>query len=148
MTASRGLIAALILAALPIALGWAEETPPAASPPATPDTVVLHRTVNVLGQDVHSSDGKATGRIIDLLVNQVGKPRAAVIDFGGFLGVGTRRVAVDWSLIHLGAGDKAPATVDMTLAQLQAAPEYKDTAGPVAVANPPPVPPPSATTTP
>ena len=36
------------------------------------------------------------GRIVDLLVDETGQPRAAIIDFGGFLGVGIRKIDIDW----------------------------------------------------
>jgi hypothetical protein len=103
---------------------------------------MLHQSATVLGQSVRSADGKASGRIIDVLVDANGQPRAAVIDFGGFLGLGTRRIAVDWSRLHFVAGSKDPATVDLTEDQLKAAPDYKDTKGPVPVLAPQPAVPP------
>src|SRR5437016_3193700 len=51
----------------------------------------------ILGRDVMSATGESMGRIVDVLFDHSGKPCAAVIDFGGFLGVGTRKIAVDWS---------------------------------------------------
>jgi hypothetical protein len=45
----------------------------------------------ILGKEVHSPSGQAMGRIVDLLVDEMGRPQAAIIDFGGFLGVGIRR---------------------------------------------------------
>jgi hypothetical protein len=45
--------------------------------------------------------------------------------FGGF-GIGTRRIAVDWSMLKFDAGAKQPSLVlDMTRDQLRSAPEYK-----------------------
>jgi hypothetical protein len=43
------------------------------------------------------------GRIVDLLVDETGKPRAAIIDFGGFLGVGIRKIAIDWHTLRFEA---------------------------------------------
>ena len=43
------------------------------------------------------------GRIVDVIVDRAGTVRAAVIDFGGFLGVGSRKIVVDWSALHFGA---------------------------------------------
>ena len=40
------------------------------------------------------------GRIVDVLVDRSGQVRAAIIDFGGFLGVGSRKIAVDWNALH------------------------------------------------
>ena len=67
------------------------------------------------------------GRVVDVLVDQDGKPRAAVIDFGGFLGVGSRKIAVDWQLLQIRPGNRdAPVLLGLNRAQVQAAPEYKD----------------------
>ena len=56
----------------------------------------------------------------------------AVIDFGGFLGVGSRKIAVDWSALHFGAARKDPITAQFTRNQVRVAPEYK-TGEPVVV---------------
>jgi hypothetical protein len=37
-----------------------------------------------------------SGRIIDLLSDRNGKLKAAVVEMGGFLGIGTRKIAIDW----------------------------------------------------
>ena len=54
--------------------------------------------------------------------------RAAVIDFGGFLGVGSRKIVVEWNALHFGRvnnkGDSI--TLELTKAQVAAAPEYKE----------------------
>jgi hypothetical protein len=93
---------------------------------------------SVLGRPVRGPDGHDVGRIVDVLVDQAGHPRAAVIDFGGFLGVGSRKVAVDWHLLHFTPGDTdKPTTLDLTTDQIKAAPEYKSgTANPTIVAAP------------
>ena len=59
------------------------------------------------------------GRIIDLLADGDGKVVAAVIEFGGFLGIGTRKIAVEWSALRIEA-DKSPvAILDVTREQLR-----------------------------
>lgn len=45
-------------------------------------------------------DDKNVGRIVDVLVDDQGQPRAAVVDLGGFLGIGNRRIAVVWRALH------------------------------------------------
>ena len=47
------------------------------------------------------------GQIVDVIVDRTGGIRAAIIDFGGFLGVGSRKIAVDWRAVHFVAGSKA-----------------------------------------
>ncbi len=59
----------------------------------------------ILGRSVRSSTGEDMGRLVDVLVDREGRPRAAIIDFGGFLGVGSRKIAVDWSVLKF-AHDK------------------------------------------
>src|SRR5207245_6925477 len=50
----------------------------------------------ILGKDVLSATGENMGRIVDVLFDEKGEPHAAVVDFGGFLGVGTRKIAIGW----------------------------------------------------
>jgi len=59
---------------------------------APPSATVLDKgdVQGVLGKDVRSAAGEDMGRIVDVVVDSGGGPRAAVIDFGGFLGVGSR----------------------------------------------------------
>jgi hypothetical protein len=98
----------------------------AASPPAA---VALDRqeAQGVLGREVRSATDENMGRIIDVIVDRVGNVRAAVIDFGGFLGVGSRKIAVDWSALHFTAVDgKDRITAGFTKDQVKAAPEYQD----------------------
>jgi len=54
--------------------------------------------------------------------------RAAVIDFGGFLGVGSRKIVVDWNALHFGlvANKGDSITLELTKDQVKAAPEYKE----------------------
>ena len=54
---------------------------------------------SILGKNVISPSGEDMGRIVDIMVDRSGQVRAAIIDFGGFLGVGTRKIAVDWRLL-------------------------------------------------
>jgi hypothetical protein len=81
----------------------------------------------VLGREVRSAADEDMGRIVDIIVDRSSQVRAAVIDFGGFLGVGSRKIAVDWSILRFGSGEKSDRiVVDLTRAQVKAAPEYKD----------------------
>ena len=78
------------------------------------------------------------GRIVDLLVDETGQPRAAIIDFGGFLGVGTRKIAIDWHTLRFDAEQTKEAIVaDLDRDQIKAAPEYKDSREVVAVVTAP-----------
>jgi PRC-barrel domain protein len=82
----------------------------------------------VLGRDVRSPADEDMGRIVDVIVDRAGVVRAAVIDFGGFLGVGSRKIVVDWNALHFGhIANKADSiTLELTKDQVTAAPEYKE----------------------
>jgi hypothetical protein len=91
----------------------------------------------VLGRKVRGQDGEDLGRVVDILADRQGRVRIAVIEFGGFLGVGNRRIAVDWSLLRFQRGDAdAPVTVQASQAQLQGTPEYKGSERPRALMAP------------
>ncbi len=93
----------------------------------TPATVMDASDVeSLLGKDVQSAAGEAMGRIADILVDKTGHMRAAVIDFGGFLGVGSRKIAVEWQMIHFPAGKAEKIIVDLPRDELRVAPAYKE----------------------
>jgi len=82
--------------------------------------------LGVLGKEVGSGTGENLGRIVDVLVDQGGQVRAAVIDFGGFLGVGNRRVVVDWVELHFAPADhRDRVTINLIRDQIRTAPEYR-----------------------
>jgi hypothetical protein len=91
----------------------------------------------VLGQRVLDQNGKTIGRLIDVLVNAAGQPQAAVIDFGGFMGVGNRKIAVHWAALKFNPSDSDHKVVlDMTPDQIKAAPEYRNPDQPAPVVTP------------
>ncbi|MCA6108556.1 PRC-barrel domain-containing protein [Bradyrhizobium sp. CNPSo 4026] len=116
---------------------------PAAPPPTTPPaqgaqkepapppsvTVIGARDAHgILGREVRSAANENMGRIVDVIVDREGTVRAAVIDFGGFLGVGSRKIVVDWNALHFGkvANKSDSITLELTKEQVSAAPEYKE----------------------
>jgi hypothetical protein len=95
-------------------------------------------TIALLGQPVVGPLGQQVGRVVDVLVDGKGDPRAAVIDFGGFFGVGSRKIAVQWDTLHFNPGDKKyPVVLDLLPEQLKAAPAYKGQTKPAPVVAPP-----------
>ena len=87
----------------------------------------LENVHGLLGKEVRSATGEHMGRIVNVLVDSAGKPRAAVIDFGGFLGVGMRKIAVDWDALRFSPYQNYERiTVALTRDQVKAAPEFKD----------------------
>jgi len=106
-------------------------TPAAPKEPAPPPSVTVigaRDAHGVLGRDVRSPTGENMGHIVDIIVDRSGSVRAAVIDFGGFLGVGSRKIVVDWSALHFGqiASKSDSITLELTKDQVTAAPEYKE----------------------
>ena len=97
---------------------------------ATPEITVLnkHEVEGILGREVRSSADEDMGRIVDVLVDRAGQVRAAIIDFGGFLGVGSRKIAVDWNALHFPQPGKPGERIalDLTRDQVRTAPEYKE----------------------
>jgi PRC-barrel domain len=93
----------------------------------TPATVVDGQQLeSILGKDVLSPRGENMGRIVDIIVDRTGQPRAAIVDFGGFLGVGTRKIAIDWRMIRFRSNSSMDnVVVDLARDQLRVAPIFK-----------------------
>lgn len=158
---------ALLLGAAPVALGspalgaglrLAQAAPaPAAVAPAgsaaqetedgkaeslgTPAVVIDGQAAeSLLGKKVQSAKDEDMGRIVDVIVDKAGQIRAAIVDFGGFLGVGSRKIAVDWRAIHMSPDGKLDhLVISLPQDQLRSAPVYKE-GEPVVVIGPPAAP--------
>ncbi|MCC8938178.1 hypothetical protein CI1B_81690 [Bradyrhizobium ivorense] len=100
------------------------------APPASVTVIGARDAHGILGRDVRSSANEDMGRIVDVIVDRDGKVRAAVIDFGGFLGVGSRKIVVDWNALRFaGVSSKSDSiSLDLNKQQVSAAPEYKEDA--------------------
>ena len=130
--APRQAALALCLALAPTVASGQDKPPPADAI----DRLEESQVVAVLGLTAKGIDGKELGRIVDVLVDGAGRPQAAVIDVGGFLGMGSRKVAVDWSMLHFSMGKAAAVTLAVPSTVIKSAPAY-DPAKPVqAVALP------------
>jgi hypothetical protein len=80
----------------------------------------------VLGIEVRTSTERNVGRIIDLLAAPNGVVEAVVVEFGGFLGIGTRKIAVEWSALRVDKdGQRLVAMIDIPRDQLRSAPDCK-----------------------
>jgi PRC-barrel domain protein len=92
-------------------------------------TVLDHQEVQgILGREVRSGANEKMGRIVDVIVDRSGEVRAAIIDFGGFLGVGSRKIAVAWNALRFlpDAKNVERIGLELTRDQVQGAPEYKE----------------------
>jgi hypothetical protein len=84
--------------------------------------------IAVLGNQVRFDDGSDVGRIVDILVDRSGNPVSAVLDCGGFMGVGNRKVAVSWASLHFSPQGEADGSIvtDLSPGQVRSAPEYRE----------------------
>lgn len=69
---------------------------------------------------------ESVGEVADLLFDESGAMKAVLVDVGGFLGVGEKRVAVDLSALSVTKGEDGDLTIStaLTQEQLEAAPIY------------------------
>ena len=100
------------------------------APPPSVTVIGARDALGILGREVRSPTNENMGRVVDVIVDRAGTVRAAVIDFGGFLGVGSRKIVVDWNALGFGsvANKRDSITLELTKEQVTAAPEYKQDA--------------------
>jgi len=70
------------------------------------------RASTLIDKDVYGPDNKSIGTISDLVLEQDGKTRAALIDVGGFLGVGEKTVAIPFDDLQVSADASAKKSAD------------------------------------
>lgn len=114
----------------PAATSPAPAPPPAVPPVAAPSVTVIdtQEARGILGNEVRSAADENMGRIVDVIVDSAGRTRAAIIDFGGFLGVGSRKIAVEWKALHFvpAASKRYGIVLELTRDQVKLAPEFKE----------------------
>ncbi len=77
---------------------------------------------------VFSASGEPLGTVRDLLVARDGKPAAAVIGVGRYLGIGDKIVAVPVGALRIERHDSGPRfVIDLAKETLQSAPQYENT---------------------
>lgn len=78
----------------------------------------------VVGMKVQSTEGKKLGEIKDLVIDPAdGSIGYAVLDFGGFLGIGDKYFAVPWEALQWRADHKA-IVLDVSKKDLKQAPGF------------------------
>lgn len=110
--------AALALAAfIPAAAAQQASPPAAATPPGTPPGVVAttnnpnlsvatvrldngSRLSRIIGAAVHNEQGDRVGTVDDLIMTGDSKVTMAIVSVGGFLGLGSKLVAVPWTQLR------------------------------------------------
>jgi sporulation protein YlmC with PRC-barrel domain len=86
--------------------------------------VPLARVSELVGKNVLGADGQDAGEIRNLLIDRAGNVRGAVVEWGGFLGIGERQAVVPIERIQLATGTNERARLSMTREQLEALPRY------------------------
>jgi hypothetical protein len=154
--------AAMLLLAPALAQTPTPPAPSAQAPAATPSTTATENakpgfiaeqgkdqwlaSKNLIGAKVGGSDNQTVGSINDLLMEKSGNVLAAVIGVGGFLGIGSKNVAVSFKSLQLSRDSDGNDRISMHFSkeELQQAPDFKP------LTPPPPKPPvaggPGATT--
>jgi hypothetical protein len=123
--------------AQPVTLPAPTVTPPVQPTPPAVQSVAAEDAEAILGQRVTDTEGEEIGRLVDVLVDANSQPQAAVIDFGGFMGVGNRKIAVHWSALHFNPADpKNKVVLNMTQDQIKTAPEFRNPSKAASVVTP------------
>jgi hypothetical protein len=76
----------------------------------------------IVGKKVVSQQGEEIGEIEDVVVDTSSQTKLAVIDVGGFLGIGEKSVAVSFDQLEL--SDDGRVRSDLTRETLESQPEY------------------------
>ena len=84
----------------------------------------------VEGTSVYNNAGDKLGSIDDLMIDKVsGKVQYAVMEFGGFLGMGTDRYPLPWSVLNYST-DLGGYVVPLDKETLRGAPRYSEESRP------------------
>ncbi len=79
--------------------------------------------VELVGKSVQGADREEVGEIDDVVMAEGGKVESVLVDVGGFLGIGAKRIAIPVANLEV-QGDTVVAT-GLTRKQAEAMPEYK-----------------------
>jgi sporulation protein YlmC with PRC-barrel domain len=100
-------------------------------------TTTTNTTSDVISSDkvegtaVYNDAGEKLGSIDDLMIDKnSGQICYAVLEFGGFLGMGTDRYPIPWNVLKYDTG-KGGYTVPLNKAKLENAPKYRDQEVPI-----------------
>lgn len=126
---------ALLVAGAASALAQTAETPAPAAPATLandlrPTFVAQNKsdmvTSKLVGLTIQNGANETIGEIADVVLDEKNTVKSWVVGVGGFLGIGTKYVAVDPSALKLARVDDTTlkATIDTNKDQLRAAPEY------------------------
>jgi hypothetical protein len=114
--------------ALALAAPAFAQTSTTTTPRSTATTTMPSSQVDakkLIGQSIQNqADNKTVGKIDSVILDQTGKVHQVVVGVGGFLGVGKKDVALDWSKLTV-ADNGRKVTMNADKDQLKAMPEYQ-----------------------
>ena len=85
----------------------------------------------VEGTAVYNNDGDKLGTVDDLIIDKrSGLVRHAVLEFGGFMGMGTDRYPMPWNMLKYDS-EKGGYVVPLDKAKLENAPRYAEGSTPL-----------------
>jgi hypothetical protein len=82
----------------------------------------------LIGAEVYGVNDESVGSIDELIVDDKGVITNVIVDFGGFLGLGTSQVQVGFDELTVLANDgrnDVRVYIDATKEQIQAQPQYR-----------------------
>jgi len=132
-TNSKCALVTIAVVALSVSMALGQEPRKA---PVADETLAPGQVLGVVGLHVRDADGTDAGRLWDVLVDRNGEPRAVVIDYGGVLGVGRRKIAIAWNAVSFAPGDAAhPIRLALTRQQMGAVPTFAYGSVPVTIGD-------------
>ncbi len=78
----------------------------------------------LIGADVKNAENETIGEIESVHLDQSGMVSNVIVSIGGFLGLGSRDVALSWNDLQVADGGQS-VTTTMTKEELKALPEYQ-----------------------
>jgi sporulation protein YlmC with PRC-barrel domain len=119
-------------------VGTDPQTPEAAEPAAGttgPEQTIIPEQAetellaeDLMGTEVFGPDGEQVGEVEDLIFDEQEKITGVVVGVGGFLGRGRKEVGLNWEQAKLAEDPDTSTkmiTINMTKAELEAAPDFK-----------------------
>ncbi|APA86967.1 cytochrome c oxidase subunit 3 [Paraburkholderia sprentiae WSM5005] len=131
-------------------------TPSAKGPPITLNATAVPISANklsplelpLLDSTVERANGAKVGRVVDVLIDGNAQPQAIVLDVSGMVSTDRRTIAANWSALRFVTRDKElHPQIDLSDAQINAAPAYASDK-PIRAVSPAPPAAPAATAPP
>lgn len=104
---------------------------PRVTGPATTATNAVSSGENVrvermLGKTVRGSDGQEIGEVEDILLDaKSGAAKQVIVSSGGFLGIGTKQIAIDYSAVSVDNENRELRVSNLTQEAVRTMPEFE-----------------------